>query len=161
MATLVRYDPFSDMLSLRNAMNQLFEQSFVHPLGVTSSSQMTFVPMDVYETEQGYHVNLLLPGVKPEDIELTVQQNTLMIKGHFAPSVAQDKQVNWLVHEIGTGSFERSITLPKAIENDKVETSYQDGILTITLPFSEVSRPKKISITGSQPKQVTVEAGKY
>ena|SRR5947209_15400004 len=115
---------------------------------------------DVFETEQGYQVRFLLPGVKPEDVELTVDQNTLTLKGKFDSTIEQDKQVNWLVREIGSGSFERSITFPKAIDADQISTSYEHGILAISLPLSEVSRPKKISITGSQPQQLTVEAGK-
>jgi HSP20 family protein len=65
-----------------------------------------------------------------------------------------------LVHEIGSGSFGRTITLPKPVDADHIETSYEQGILTIVVPFSEVSRPKRISITGGQKKQLTVEAGK-
>jgi HSP20 family protein len=105
-------------------------------------------------------VKMLLPGVKPEDIELSVQQNSLAVRGQFPSSVKPDQQVNWLVQEIGAGTFERSITFPKPIDADKINTSYEHGILTISVPVSEASRPKKISITGGQPQQLTVEAGK-
>jgi HSP20 family protein len=160
MMTLMRYDPFREALRLRGAMEQLFAQSFVRPNGGIRGMAAMGVWMDVFETEQGYQVKVLLPGVKPEDIELSVQQNTLTIKGQFQPSVKPDQRVNWLVQEIGAGSFERSITFPKPIEADKIETSYEHGVLSISVPVSEASRPKKISITGGQPKQVTVETGK-
>ncbi len=160
MTTLMRYDPFREALSLRNAMDQLFAQSFVRPNWGSSASAGRGVTMDVLETEQGYQVRVGLPGVKPEDLDLSVQQNTLTIKGQFRSSVKPDQQVNWLVQEISEGSFERSITFPKPIDADKIDTSFEQGVLSITVPLSEASRPKKISITGGQPKQVTVEAGK-
>jgi HSP20 family protein len=160
MTTLMRFDPFREVLSLRDAMNRLFEESFVEPGWFSNALPTMGAPMDVYETEQGYHINVLLPGVKAEDIDLTVQQNMLTIKGRYTPLYEEGKQVNWLVHEIGSGSFGRTITLPKPVDADHIETSYEQGILTIVVPFSEVSRPKRISITGGQQKQLTVEAGK-
>jgi HSP20 family protein len=160
MKNIMRYDPFREALSLRNALDQLFEQSFVRPAWGLSGAPGMGVAMDVYETDQGYQVKMLLPGVKPEDIELSVQQNSLAVRGQFPSSVKPDQQVNWLVQEIGAGTFERSITFPKPIDADKINTSYEHGILTISVPVSEANRPKKISITGGQPQQLTVEAGK-
>ncbi len=160
MTTLMRYDPFREAIRLRDAMEQLFAQSFVRPnWGIRGTTAMG-VSMDVFETEQGYQVKVLLPGVNPEDIELSVQQNTLTIKGQFQSSVKPDQQVNWWVQEIGAGTFERSITFPKPIDADKIDTSFEHGVLSIWVPVSEASRPKKISITGGQPEQVTVEASK-
>ncbi len=159
MTTLVRYDPFREVLRLRDAMNQLFEQSFVRPISGISSTVALGVPMDVFETEQGYQVKVLLPGVNPDDIDLSAQQNTLTIKGRFSSSIKPQKQGNWLIQEIEVGNFERSITFPMPIDADKIDTSYEQGVLSISVPIAETSRPKKISITGSQPKQVTVEAG--
>ena len=159
MSMIMHNDPFREVLSLRNAMNQLFEQSFVHPTWGFAGAQGAGVPMDVYETEQGYHVKALLPGVKPEDIDLSVQQNSLTLKGKVYPTVKPEQKVNWLVQEIGSGTFERSLTFPKPINANGIETSYEHGILSILVPVHEASRPKKISITGSQPKQMTVEAG--
>ncbi|GAC1403345.1 MAG: Hsp20/alpha crystallin family protein [Ktedonobacteraceae bacterium] len=160
MTTIMRYDPFREALSLHNAMDQLFAQSFVSPNWGSSAFAGQAITMDVFETEQGYQVKVLLPGVKPEDLDLSAQQNTLTIKGQFQSSVKPDQQVNWLVQEISEGSFERSITFPKPMDTDKITTSYEHGVLTISVPVSEASRPKKISITDGQPKQMAVEAGK-
>src|SRR5260370_8697277 len=76
LASMTRYDPFREGLTLRNAMDQLFSQGFVNPTWMGGSQSM-IVPMDVCETDRGYEVNITLPGVKPEDIELTAHQNTL------------------------------------------------------------------------------------
>ena len=152
-------DPFQEALTLHDAMNQLFAQSFVRPRWTAGSSQAWAVPVDVFETEQGYQVRALLPGMQPQDIELTVQQSTLSIKGEFHPSVQEGQQVTWLMQEIGSGTFERTLTFPKPIDTEKLETSYEHGVLSILVPLTESSRPKRISITGSQHQPKMVEAG--
>src|SRR5947209_6331149 len=80
---ITRYDPFREALSLRRAMDQLFEQSFVRP-NMMSGAAPQLAPMDICETQNGYEVDVALPGVRPEDIELTVDQNTLTIRGRFS-----------------------------------------------------------------------------
>ena len=190
---ITRYDPFREALSLRRAMDQLFEQSFVNPRMMPGSPTL-MAPMDVCETNNGYEVDVALPGVRPEDIELTVDQNTLTIRGRYShqndhenqpqgqmegqqsqqQDGGQQKQQsqrgrtarhrqghNWLSREIVSGSFERSITFPRPIDTNNVQTKFQDGILTILLPVSEASKPKRISLTESQSQsqQVPVGAG--
>lgn len=181
-----RYDPFREALSLRRAMDQLFEQSFVSP-SVMGGSQAAFAPMNVSETEQGYQVQMSLPGVKPEDIELTLHNNTLTIRGHYHSAVEQGQdnpqeqqqgtqninvgaggtsatsqtqnaqgsqesqrgqRRNYLMREISSGSFERTVTFARPVEADQVETSYENGILTINLPVSAASRPRRINVSG-------------
>ncbi len=189
---ITRYDPFREALSLRRAMDQLFEQSFVHP-GLMPGPPSLMASMDVCETPKGYEVDVALPGVRPEDIELTVDQNTLTIRGRYshqnehqnqpqaqqqvqqaqqqAQQVQQQPQQgrmerhrqghNWLSREIISGSFERTITFPRPIDTNNIQTNLQNGILTIMLPVSETSRPKRISITSgqSQPQPVTAGIG--
>src|SRR5215469_3228900 len=189
---ITRYDPFREALSLRRAMDQLFDQSFVNP-SLMPGSPTLMAPMDVCETENGYEVDVALPGVRPEDIELMVDQNTLTIRGRYShqnehqgqpqgqaqgqqqtqqqsqPQMEQQpgrtgrhrKPHNWLSREIISGAFERTITFPKPIDTDNIQTKFENGILTILLPVSEASRPKRISITSGQrqPEQVPVGAG--
>lgn len=190
---LTRYDPFREALSLRRAMDQLFEQSVVHP-SFMAGPQSMMVPTDICETTNGYEVDVALPGVRPEDIEVTVDQNTLTIRGHYGhqnehqnqpqtepvqqqgqPQAGQQTQQGqqertarhrqghtWLSREIVSGRFERSITFPKPIDSNNVQTSFQNGILTLQIPVSEASRPKRISITGgqSQSQQARVGTGR-
>ena len=153
MANIVRFDPFNEMLSLRDAMNRLFEQSFVQPMSLFRSTTWN-VPMDVYETEQGYQIKALLPGVNADDIELTVRQNTLTLKGQYSATAESEKSVNWLLHEIGSVAFERSITFDKPIDADHITTEYNQGVLSIFVPISEVSRPKRISVKTSASKEL-------
>ena len=188
-----RYDPFREALSLRRAMDQLFEQSFVHP-GMMSGTSTQMVPMDLCETQNGYELDVSLPGVRPEDIELTVDQSTLTIRGHYSHQNEHQQQSQageqgqqqtqqtqqtqaqmqqgrsqrhlqghaWLAREIISGSFERSVTFPKPIDPNNIQTTFQNGILMIQVPVSEASRPRRISITGGQgqQEQKTIDIGK-
>jgi HSP20 family protein len=187
---ITRYDPFRQALSLRRAMDQLFEQSFVNP-SLMPDSPALMAPMDICETSNGYEVDVALPGVRPEDIELTVDQNTVTIRGRYSQQNDHEGQPqgqmegqqsqqdggqqgqqpqrggrarhrqghNWLAREIVSGSFERSITLPRPIDTNNVQTKFQNGILTIMLPVMEASKPKRISITESQSQLQQVPAG--
>lgn len=157
---MTRFDPFQEVLGLRDAMNQLFEESFVRPTWRRNSSAALSFPVDVLETENGYQVQALLPGLNPENVEVSALQNTLTIKGHLESWVKPGQQGTWLVREINTGTCERNLSFPKSIDVDKIETSYQQGVLSMSVPFSEGSRPRKISITSGQPNQITVEADK-
>lgn len=194
---ITRYDPFREALSLRRAMDQLFEQSIVPP-GLMPGAPSMMAPMDVCETPNGYEVDVALPGVRPEDIELTIDQNSLTIRGRYSHQEEHQSQPqsqmqggqtqqqsqqqaggqqaqqpqrgrterhrqghNWLLREIVSGSFERTITFPRPIDTNNIQTKFQNGILTVMLPVSEESRPKRIGITSgeSQPQQVAVGAG--
>lgn len=193
---ITRYDPFREALSLRRAMDQLFEQSFVNP-GSQPGSSSLIAPMDICETPNGYEVDVALPGVRPEDIELTIDQNMLTLRGRFSqqnehehqdqsqaqqqnqPQGAQhngEQQTqqsqqgetqrhrrghNWLSREIVSGAFERTVTFPRPIDSNNIQTKLENGVLTITLPVNEASLPRRISLTGSQgqPQQVSVAAG--
>jgi HSP20 family protein len=187
---ITRYDPFREALSLRRAMDQLFERSFVQP-SLMPGSPTLMAPMDICETKNGYEVDVALPGVRPEDIELLADQNTLTIRGRYSHQNEHQEQPqgqqqgeqqnggqqaqqpqpgrtdrhrqghNWLSREIISGEFERTVTFPRPIDTNNIQTKFENGILTILLPVTEESRPKRISITGgqSQPQQVPVGAG--
>jgi HSP20 family protein len=149
MANITRYDPFRDAMRLSDAMNRLFEQSFVRPLwGV--SGETAALPVDVRETEQGYEVKAQLPGVKPEDIELTLRNNALTVKAQYASDEQREEQGRWQVREIRRGSFVRTIPFDKQVDVDKVTTSYEHGELKVVLPVHEAEQPKRIEVKSSK-----------
>jgi HSP20 family protein len=173
---ITRSDPLREALSLRRAMDQLFEQSFVNPsLMPGSSSQMA--PLDAYETPNGYEVDVALPGVRAEDIDLTVDVNTVTIRGRYSHQEQRHNQIqgqaqgeqqsqqrhrqgyNWLVREIPAGTFERTLTLPRSIDSNAIQTQFVNGMLSVVLPVSEASRPKRLSVTSGQSQQQQVTAG--
>jgi len=167
--SISRYDPFREALSLRRAMDQLFEQSFIRPRGMFGpmEEEAVLAPMDVCETDQGYEVCMALPGVKPDDVELTVQQNILTVRGRYSSPLEehdQEKQKtqtaqqggqktqrkNWIIREMPAGTFQRSITFDRPVDVDHIRTSYENGILNIELPVSQASMPRRISLAGGQ-----------
>jgi len=177
--SISRYDPLREALSLKRAMDQLFEQSFVRPRGLfgPTEEEAAFAPMDVCETDQGYEIRMAVTGVKPDDIELTVQQNILTVRGRYSPTMeepAQEKQQaqaaeqgvrkperkNWIIREIPSGTFQRSVTFDRPVDVDNIKTHFENGILTISLPVSQASMPRRITLSGSQgqPQPVHVDA---
>jgi HSP20 family protein len=144
MTTLTRWEPFRELASLRNAMDRAFGDTFEFPR--QWERQATWGPaLDVVEKEDSYIVKASVPGVAPEDVEITLTDNVLTIKGETKED-KEDKQENYHVRERHYGSFMRSITLPTTVEADKVEAVNEQGVLTLTLPKSEAVKPKKIAV---------------
>jgi len=148
MANLVRLEPAREMLSLREAMDRLFEESFLRPgsFGVSDSAS-AMLPMDMYETENDVVVKAAIPGVKPEDIEVTVTGDLLSIKGEFrTESEQKDEKRNYHRQERRYGSFCRQVTLPAGVNADACAADFENGVLTLTLPKVEEAKVKKVQI---------------
>jgi HSP20 family protein len=144
MTNMTRWDPFNDMLSLREAMSQLLEESVVRP---GARGGQGFTPaLDVSETEEGYLVEAAVPGLKAEDLEITVENNVLTIKGETRQESA-DKQRNFHRVERRFGSFQRTIGLPTTVKADAIQASLTDGILRLEIPKAEEVKPRKISVS--------------
>ena len=156
MANVTRWDPFQDVLSLREAMNQLMEESFVQP--AAGQSGKNFVPaLDFSETAEGYLVEAALPGLKPEDVEITVENNVLTIKGETRQEV-DDQKRNFHRIERRFGAFQRTIGLPTTVKADAIQASLTNGVLRLEIPKAEEVKPRKISVNVGENK--TIEVGK-
>lgn len=143
MTNINRWDPFQDVLSLREAMNQLVEESFVRPV---NGRAQNFVPaLDLSETKDGFLVEAAVPGLKPEDLEITVENNILSIKGETRQE-SEDKQRNYHRTERRFGSFQRTIGLPKTVKADAIKASLEHGVLKLEIPKAEEVKPRKISV---------------
>ncbi len=154
---LTRWDPFREIMSIRNTMDRLFDSVLS---GSTSTWQPTVwdLALDVAENDDEYVVKASIPGINPDDLEITYSNNTLTIKGE----VKEDKeleQAHYHLRERRYGSFARSVTLPAGIEADKIEATYEAGVLKLRLPKAEEVRPKKIAIkTSEKPKVIEARA---
>jgi HSP20 family protein len=156
MASVTRWDPFQDVLSLREAMNQLMEESFVRPN--TTQGGQNFVPaLDLSETAEGYLVEAALPGIKPEDVEITVENNVLTIKGETRKEV-DDQKRNFHRVERRFGTFQRTIGLPSTVKPDQIQASLTNGVLRLEIPKAEEVKPRKISVNIGENK--TLEVGR-
>jgi HSP20 family protein len=146
MADLVRWDPVSDLVSLREAMNRLFEDSVIRPRGwLTTAEGMGMLPLDVYESEGEVTVRASIPGVNPDDIDISVLGTTLTIKGEKSED-REEKKGNYHLRERHYGAFQRSVNLPTQVNVDKAKAEFKDGVLTLTLPKVEAAKPKSIKV---------------
>ena len=150
---LLRWDPFSEMTSLRQAMDRLFEESVVAPrlsqLGGRRGEGG--FELDVLENDDALVVKASLPGVKPEDVDITVHQNVLTIRGVMREELEEGSpggRYHW--RERRVGSVARQIPLPSGVNPEACEASFEHGVLTITLPKAEEAKQKKISVRGGQ-----------
>ena len=154
MATITRWDPFQNVLSLREAMNQLMEESFVRP--AAGQGVKNFVPaLDLSETAEGYLVEAALPGVKPEDVEVTVENNVLTIRGETRQEVDEQKR-NFHRIERRFGSFQRTVGLPTTVKADAIQASLTNGVLRLEIPKAEEVKPRKISVNVGENKAIEV-----
>ena len=144
--SMIRWQPFNELISLRQAMDRLFENSFVTPSRFLSTfGPRGTTPIDMYHTANEVVVKAALPGIKPEEVDITITGDTLTLEGE-SKSEEEIKQEEYLYQEHRYGTFSRSVTLPGGLDSDKAEASFENGILTLTIPKSEKVKPKQIKV---------------
>jgi len=145
--SLIRWDPLREMVTLREAMDRLFDESFVRPSRSWSLETAVglSVAVDMRETDGDVIVEAELPGLKPEDVDVSITENALTVKGEFKSEEEVERE-NVHFQERRYGSFQRSITLPSAIDADAAEAEFDNGVLKITLPKVEETKPKQITV---------------
>ena len=144
--SMIHWQPFPELISLSQAMERLFEDSFVTPsriLGTLGPGVAT--PIDMYQTANDVIVKAALPGIKPEEVDITITGDTLTIKRE-TKAEEKVKREDYLYQEHRYGTFSRSVTLPSGLNTDKAEASFDNGILTVTIPKSEQVKPKSIKV---------------
>jgi HSP20 family protein len=146
MTIVRRPSPFGELMSLRSAMDRLFEDSFVRrPLGPLFDTTHS-LPLDVTRTADALVVEAALPGIKPEDVQITVEDGTLSIFGEYREEHREGEGEN-LVSEIRRGSVSRAVSLPTGLEADKATATFEHGILTLRIPKAESVKPRQIRIS--------------
>jgi HSP20 family protein len=149
MANITRFDPLGEMVSLRSAMDRLFEDSFVSPLTwrtISGNGTETITPpLDVHETADEIVVTAALPGLRAEDVEITMTGQNLVLRGEFKAD-DQVERDQYLYRERRFGQFSRSLQLPVRVEGDKADATFRDGVLTLRIPKAEEVKPRQIRI---------------
>jgi len=151
-----RWDPFSEAVSLRDAMNSLLQESFIRPGSRLAQDGSASLPLDVSETENDFVIKASLPGVNPDDVQITVQGDTLTIRGENKFE-EEKKGEHWHLRERRFGTFQRSLVLGSPVVADKAQAHYEHGVLTLTLPKAEESKPRQIKINGPAASQIGQE----
>ena len=146
MNSIIRWAPFRERMSLRQAMDKLFEDSFVTPSRLLSGFGLDGAsPINMYHTDNDVVVKVALPGIKTEEVDITITGETLSIKGE-SKAREEVKREDYLYQEHRYGTFSRSVTLPGELDTDKAEATFEDGILILIIPKSEQVKPKQIKV---------------
>ncbi|GAC1502424.1 MAG: Hsp20/alpha crystallin family protein [Ktedonobacteraceae bacterium] len=143
MANVTRYNPFNEVVSLREAMDRLFEDSIISSR-LSNSVSGRGLGANLYETSEGFTLQLPMPGIKAEDVEITVQQDVVSLRWQNKVEIPEGAQVHW--HGFQSGQYQQSFTLPAPINADNVEAHYNDGILTLRLPKAEHAKARTIKV---------------
>jgi len=146
------YRPLREFMSLRDGMDRLFEDRWVSPgswLTWSSTSSSNYLPLDIYETADDLVVRAVVPGVSPEGIDVQFQAGVLTIRATSEEASVPDG-ATWLVREITPGEYIRQVTLPRTIEADGASSSFEHGVLTLTLPKSGDAKPKQIKVSSER-----------
>jgi HSP20 family protein len=163
MANIIRKDPFFELTSLQERMNQLFNQAFGRSEGFGFEQPLTsgtlLPPVDISEDDHNITLKAEIPGVKVEDVAVTLEDNVLTITGERKFKEEENKE-NFHRIERRYGKFTRSFTLPAGIDAENVKAAFEDGVLNITLPKREEFKPKQIMIGVTKTPPTAVKPGK-
>jgi HSP20 family protein len=152
MANLMRWEPFRDMISIREAMNHLFEESLVQPrTGWVTPVGTGSLAVDMYELDDTVVVKSTIPGIKAEDLDVSITGDVLTIKGETKVD-EEIEEANYVYRERRHGSFCRALTIPVPVVTDEIEAEFENGVLTLTLPKAEEIKPKAIKVRAGASK---------
>ncbi|MCE9644736.1 MAG: Hsp20/alpha crystallin family protein [Chloroflexi bacterium] len=144
MSNLIRWEPAREMMTLREAMDHLFDDAFTRPLRM-NDARWSIPAVDMYQTDNEIVVKAAIPGVKADEVQINVTGEILTLKGEIKEK-EEVKEKAYHLREQRWGMFERSIALPTDVIADKARAEFENGVLTITLPKAEEVRPKSITI---------------
>jgi HSP20 family protein len=142
MPAIIRWSPARDMVRLSDAMDRMFEDAWTRPVPARAEREAR-LPLDVYTTPSEIVLTANVPGLKPDEVEITLEGDTLSIHGEFK---APMENVEYVFQERSFGKFSRTLTINVPVDVNKVEATFDSGVLTITLPKAEAARPKTIKV---------------
>ena len=158
---IVRWEPFQELVTLRQAMDKLFSDSFVRmPRSLELEEGVAVPAVDIYEDADKIGIKASMPGVKPEDIDINITPNAVTIKG-TTESEKEVKDENFVRKERYYGTFTRTIALPSGLKIDKAEATIANGVLTLEIPKAEEVKPKTVKIKAkAEPEKIEAKTGK-
>jgi HSP20 family protein len=138
------WEPFRDMMTLRQAMDRLFDESVVRAPGARGApgERVYQLPVDAYTTTDDVVVKASLPGVDPNDVDITLDGENLTIQAE----IKADQEQDYVIRERASGIFRRTLSLNVPVQSDKVSAEFKQGVLTLTMPKAEAVKPRKITV---------------
>jgi len=143
--SMERWNPFREIESMRQAMDRWMDERGFNNLSFSPGSQNLSLAVDVHETENGYELTASLPGVKPEDVEISVNKDMVTIRGRTEQN-EERQQGNYVYRERHAGSFQRTVRLPDQVNSEQVEASLENGVLKVTLPRLQQASQRRIQV---------------
>jgi HSP20 family protein len=145
--SVIRWDPFRNIVALQDRINRLFEDAFPRTAEEEDLASCTWrPPVDIFEEDNGFVVQVDLPGVNKEDVTVEIKNNLLLIQGRRQVESEVDDD-RYYRRERTCGTFQRSFSLRTAVAPDSIKASFKNGVLTIRMPHPEEQKPKKISVS--------------
>lgn len=147
MTEMTVWEPVREIMNLRRTMDRLFEEAlgpWFRPVADSGRFTSRYVPVDIYTTDENVVILAALPGVRPEDVDITCEGNTVTVKGEFAQPT--EENINWHLQERYYGPFERTITLNIPVNLGRTEAYFDHGLLKLVVPKAEEIRPRKIKV---------------
>ena len=146
MTSILRWEPYRELATMRQMLDRFFDDDFARfPALWERQPGAMSLALDVVEQEEVFIVKASIPGVPADDVEITLTDNVLTIKGEMKED-KEVKEANYHLRERRFGSFLRSVTLPTTVDADKIEAINENGVLTLKLPKAEAVKPKKIEV---------------
>jgi len=144
MTSLTRWDPFRDLVVLQNEMDRLLDNSLRMTNGWPQNGGGYWTPaIDAWETEDEFIIEATLPGIEPDNVDISVVNNMLTLQGQVQRE-GQQGQIR--LRERQYGPFYRSIQLPSLVDRDNIQANYHNGVLTLHVPKAEEAKPKRIQV---------------
>lgn len=141
MSTITRWDPFQEMQAMREAMDKMFQERTA-----VNGSRRVMPALDLSETDVAYVVEMVVPGLKAEDLDISFENGVLTVKGEIKQEQHEEKRYFHRI-ERRFGSFVRTISLPRSIQAEQISASLSNGILRLDIPKAEVAKPRKINVS--------------
>ncbi len=143
-----RATPLVDLVSFRDAMERLFDERFFRPMWIGDGDRQVAPALDVYMTPEAVIAKVALPGVKPDDVDVTIGDDLVTISGAFKEE-KETSEAGYVHKELSEGQFSRSFSLPTAIKADAAKAEFKNGLLTLTLPKTEEVKPTHVKVEAS------------
>lgn len=149
MSLIRRPAPLLDLVSMRDAMERLFDDQLFRPMWVKDAEGEIAPALDVYTTPESVVAKAALPGVKPEDVEITIADDVVTISGDFKEEKEEKTEAGYVHRELSRGAFRRSFAVPAALKADEAKATFKDGLLTLTIPRAEEIKPRRVKVEAS------------
>lgn len=144
--SILRFDPFREVTKTGDELDRFFDHFFKRGFFERKLAPSRFLPLvNVSEDENHLYFRFDMPGIEKKELKVTVQNNTLTVKGERRSETKTEKE-NYHLQELEYGTFERSFLLPSTIDESKVEANYKDGILTVVIHKKEESKAREVEI---------------